>query len=208
MLPTGDPLGAVVTMLATPFGRLDGLAINTAGVGVGSDLVADSTSEGVIDPGQPEVGDQISLGERPKVARVPTVLEQGTIRSPRLIIKKIDGLKWNLRPCFLRRRRIRTRTRGDDGIPGTVSAGGLGLGRAGMFARPQTQKAIPPTGEPRWGCGDATAPMVHPDPFVSPRESQDRAGNSRSRPALCDGSPHPSRSTQCTRFRQDPKGMK
>ena len=26
MLPTGDPLGTVVTMLATPFGRLDGLA--------------------------------------------------------------------------------------------------------------------------------------------------------------------------------------
>ena len=35
MLPTGDPLGTVVTMLATPFGRLDGLAIDTAGVGVG-----------------------------------------------------------------------------------------------------------------------------------------------------------------------------
>ena len=35
MLPTGDPLGAVVTMLATPFGRLDGLAIDTAGAGVG-----------------------------------------------------------------------------------------------------------------------------------------------------------------------------
>ena len=31
MLPTGDPLGTVVTMLATPFGRLDGLAIDTAG---------------------------------------------------------------------------------------------------------------------------------------------------------------------------------
>ena len=35
MLPTGDPLGTVVTMLATPFGRLDGLAIDTAGLGVG-----------------------------------------------------------------------------------------------------------------------------------------------------------------------------
>ena len=34
MLPTGDPLGTVVTMLATPFGRLDGLAIDTAGMGV------------------------------------------------------------------------------------------------------------------------------------------------------------------------------
>ena len=33
MLPTGDPLGTVVTMLATPFGRLDGLAIDTAGAG-------------------------------------------------------------------------------------------------------------------------------------------------------------------------------
>ena len=33
MLPTGDPLGTVVTTLATPFGRLDGLAIDTAGAG-------------------------------------------------------------------------------------------------------------------------------------------------------------------------------
>jgi len=51
MLPTGDPLGTVVTMLATPFGRLDGLAIDTAGAGgwrpTGSP--PDSTSEGVID---------------------------------------------------------------------------------------------------------------------------------------------------------------
>ena len=51
MLPTGDPLGTVVTMLATPFGRLDGLAIDTAGKSV---LAADrsppdSPSEGVID---------------------------------------------------------------------------------------------------------------------------------------------------------------
>ena len=49
MLPTGDPLGTVVTMLATPFGRLDGLAIDTAGAGgwrpTGSP--PDSTSEGV-----------------------------------------------------------------------------------------------------------------------------------------------------------------
>src|SRR5208337_3870095 len=46
-----DPLGTVVTMLATPFGRLDGLAIDTAGAGgwrpTGSP--PDSTSEGVID---------------------------------------------------------------------------------------------------------------------------------------------------------------
>ena len=51
MLPTGDPLGTVVTMLATPFGRLDGLAIDTAGAGgwrpTGSP--PDSPSEGVID---------------------------------------------------------------------------------------------------------------------------------------------------------------
>ena len=33
MLQTGDPLGTVVTMLATPFGRVDGLAIDTAGAG-------------------------------------------------------------------------------------------------------------------------------------------------------------------------------
>ena len=51
MLPTGDPLGAVVTMLATPFGRLDGLAINTAGAGgwLPTGSSPDSTSEGVID---------------------------------------------------------------------------------------------------------------------------------------------------------------
>ena len=51
MLPTGDPLGTVVTMLATSFGRLDGLAIDTAGAGgwrpTGSP--PDSPSEGVID---------------------------------------------------------------------------------------------------------------------------------------------------------------
>src|SRR5271166_452370 len=51
MLPTGDPLGTVVTMFATPFGRLDGLAIDTAGAGgwrpTGSP--PDSPSEGVID---------------------------------------------------------------------------------------------------------------------------------------------------------------
>src|SRR5271165_670491 len=51
MLPTGDPLGAVVTMLATPFGRLDGLAIDTAGAGgwLPTGSLPDSTSEGVID---------------------------------------------------------------------------------------------------------------------------------------------------------------
>ena len=51
MLPTGDPLGTVVTMLATPFGRLDGLAIDTAGAGgwLPTGSPPDSTSEGVID---------------------------------------------------------------------------------------------------------------------------------------------------------------
>ena len=51
MLPTGDPLGTVVTMLATPFGRLDGLAIDTAGAGgwLPTGSLPDSTSEGVID---------------------------------------------------------------------------------------------------------------------------------------------------------------
>ena len=51
MLPTGDPLGAVVTMLATPFGRLDGLAIDTAGTGgwLPTGSLPDSTSEGIID---------------------------------------------------------------------------------------------------------------------------------------------------------------
>ena len=51
MLPTGDPLGAVATMLATPFGRLDGLAINTAGAGgwLPTGSSPDSTSEGVSD---------------------------------------------------------------------------------------------------------------------------------------------------------------
>ena len=47
MLPTGDPLGTVVTMLATPFGRLDGLAIDTAGAG--GWLPTGSPPEGVID---------------------------------------------------------------------------------------------------------------------------------------------------------------
>ena len=51
MLPTGDPLGTVVTMLATPFGRLDGLAIDTAGAGgwLPTGSPPDSPSEGVID---------------------------------------------------------------------------------------------------------------------------------------------------------------
>ena len=51
MLPTGDPLGTVVTMLATPFGRLDGLAIDTAGAGgwLPTGSLPDSTSEGIID---------------------------------------------------------------------------------------------------------------------------------------------------------------
>src|SRR5208337_5019783 len=51
MLPTGDPLGAVVTMLVTPFGRLDGLAIDTAGTGgwLPTGSLPDSTSEGIID---------------------------------------------------------------------------------------------------------------------------------------------------------------
>ena len=51
MLPTGDPLGTVVTMLATPFGRLDGLAIDTAGAGgwLPTGSPPDSTSEDVID---------------------------------------------------------------------------------------------------------------------------------------------------------------
>jgi len=51
MLPTGDPLGTVVTMLATPFGRLDGLAIDTAGAGgwLPTGSPPDSMSEGVID---------------------------------------------------------------------------------------------------------------------------------------------------------------
>ena len=51
MLPTGDPLGTVVTMLATPFGRLDGLAIDTAGAGgwLPTGSPPDSTSKGVID---------------------------------------------------------------------------------------------------------------------------------------------------------------
>ena len=51
MLPTGDPLGTIVTMLATPFGRLDGLAIDTAGAGgwLPTGSPPDSTSEGVID---------------------------------------------------------------------------------------------------------------------------------------------------------------
>ena len=47
VLPTRDPLGTVVTMLATPLGRLDGLAIDAAGTGrglpTGSSL--DSTAE-------------------------------------------------------------------------------------------------------------------------------------------------------------------
>src|SRR5208337_3835367 len=51
MLPTGDALGTVGTMLAIPCGRLDGLAIDTAGAGgwrpTGSP--PDSPSEGVID---------------------------------------------------------------------------------------------------------------------------------------------------------------
>ena len=51
MLPTGDPLGTVVTMLATPFGRLHSLAIDTAGAGgwLPTGSPPDSTSEGVID---------------------------------------------------------------------------------------------------------------------------------------------------------------
>lgn len=51
MLRTGDPLGTVVTMLATPFSRLDGLAIDTAGAGgwLPTGSPPDSTSEGVID---------------------------------------------------------------------------------------------------------------------------------------------------------------
>ena len=51
MLPTGDPLGAVVTMLATPFGRLDGLAIDTAVCGgwLPTGSLPDSTSKGIID---------------------------------------------------------------------------------------------------------------------------------------------------------------
>ena len=51
MLPTGDPLGTVVTMLATPFGRLDGLAIDTAGAGgwLPTDSPPDSPSVDVID---------------------------------------------------------------------------------------------------------------------------------------------------------------
>ena len=51
MLPTGDPLGTVVTMLATPFGRLDGLAIDTAGAGgwLPTGSLPDLTSEGIID---------------------------------------------------------------------------------------------------------------------------------------------------------------
>ena len=51
MLPTGDPLGTVVTMLATPFGRLDGLAIDTAGAGgwLPTGSPPDSPSKGVID---------------------------------------------------------------------------------------------------------------------------------------------------------------
>ena len=51
MLPTGDPLGTVVTMLATPFGRLDGLAMDTAGAGgwLPTGSPPDSPSEGVID---------------------------------------------------------------------------------------------------------------------------------------------------------------
>ena len=50
MLPTGDPLGTVVTMLATPFGRLDGLAIDSAGAGgwLPTGSPPDSTSEGII----------------------------------------------------------------------------------------------------------------------------------------------------------------
>ena len=40
MLPTGDPLRTVVTMLATPFGRLDGLAIDTAALGLAADRLA------------------------------------------------------------------------------------------------------------------------------------------------------------------------
>ena len=44
MLPTGDPFGTVVTMLATPFGRLDGLAIDTAG---GWGLAADRLAAGL-----------------------------------------------------------------------------------------------------------------------------------------------------------------
>ena len=51
MPPTGDPLGTIVTMLATPFGRLDGLAIDTAGAGgwLPTGSPPDSPSEGVID---------------------------------------------------------------------------------------------------------------------------------------------------------------
>ena len=50
MLPTSEPLGTVVTMLATPFGRLDGLAIDTAGNGgwLATGSPPASTSEGVI----------------------------------------------------------------------------------------------------------------------------------------------------------------
>ena len=40
MLPTGDPLGTVVTMLATPFGRLDGLAIDLPAWGLAADRLA------------------------------------------------------------------------------------------------------------------------------------------------------------------------
>src|SRR5271165_5983039 len=51
VLPTRDPLGTVVTMLATPLGRLDGLAIDAAGTGRGlpTGSSPDSTAEGVID---------------------------------------------------------------------------------------------------------------------------------------------------------------
>ena len=101
MLPTGDPLGTVVTMLATPCGRLDGLAIDTAGAGgwrpTGSP--PDSTSEGVIDglPGSVSfprrkvvVGPPWGkiVGQRSPDTAIAVAVEDGINHGPHL------GLAW------------------------------------------------------------------------------------------------------------------
>ncbi len=102
MLPTGDPLGTVVTMLATPFGRLDGLAIDTAGAGgwLPTGSPPDSTSEGVIDglPGSvsfprrkvvvdgPPWGKIV--GQRSPVTAIAVAVEDGINHRPHL------GLAW------------------------------------------------------------------------------------------------------------------
>src|SRR5208337_4432762 len=115
-----------------------------------------------------EVGDQISLAERAKVARGSNrSMERGnrSQKSARLIIKKINGLEWNLNlASFIIA--DQDRTRGDDGIPGTVSAAGLDLGGPDVRKTP-TQKQ---SHDQESHVGDAGTRQHDdpPNPFVSP----------------------------------------